>query len=134
MRDRVAEHLENPACAGCHSLTDPIGLGLENFDGIGRWRVGRPGEPPIRTGVTLPSGAEVDGPVGLKIALRQDPLPFIVALQHALFTYAVGRPPGLADDEHLRVALIEAAGDDYRFSTIIRGIVGTPAFTSRRNP
>lgn len=134
LRQRLEAHRAQPVCAGCHALFDPYGLALESFDGIGRWRVGRPGEPPLRTGVTLPSGTEVDGPVGLKIALLQDPLPFLGALQRALFTYAIGRPPGLADDDHLRVALLEAAGDDYRFSAIIRGIVGSPAFTSRRNP
>ena len=134
LRERLEAHRNRPACAGCHGLFDPYGLALESFDGIGRWRLGRKGEPPIRTRVTLPTGAEVDGPVGLKIALRQDPGPYLTALQHALFTYAVGRPPGLADDTHLRGALREAARDDYRFSAIIRGIVGSPAFTSRRNP
>lgn len=134
LRERLEAHRDKPACAGCHALFDPYGLALEAFDGIGRWRAGRPDEPPIQTRVTLPSGAEVDGPVGLKIALRQDPHRFLVALQHALFTYAVGRPPGLADDQHLRAALLKAAGDDYRFSSLIRGIVGSPAFTSRRNP
>ena len=133
-RERLERHRADPACASCHALFDPYGLALEAFDGIGRWRVGRDGEPPIETAVRLPGGSEVDGPIGLKLALLTRPEPFLRALQAALFTYAVGRPPGLADDAHLREALEAARAEDYRFSAIVRGIVGTPAFTSRRLP
>ncbi|MGD2017670.1 MAG: DUF1592 domain-containing protein, partial [Planctomycetota bacterium] len=134
LRARLEAHRADPNCAGCHALFDPYGLALEAYDGIGRWRVGREGEPPIRTRVTLPSGAEVDGPVGLKIALTAEPAPFVAALQAALFTYAVGRPPELADDRALRASLEEAREEGYRFSSLIRGIVGSPAFTTRRLP
>ena len=134
LRERLEAHRAQPACAGCHALFDPYGLALESFDGLGRWRDGRTGEPPISTRVTLPSGSEVDGPVGLKIALRRDPQRFLTTLQRALFTYAIGRPPGLGDDKHLRGALEDAAREDYRFSALVDGIVSSPAFTSRRNP
>ncbi len=134
LRERLEAHRAQPACAGCHALFDPYGLALESFDGIGRWREGRTGEPPISTRVTLPSGSEVDGPVGLKIALRRDPQRFLTTLQRALFTYAIGRPPGLGDDKHLRRAMEDAAREDYRFSALVDGIVSSPAFTSRRNP
>lgn len=134
LRERLEAHRAQPACAGCHALFDPYGLALESLDGLGRWRDGRTGEPPISTRVTLPSGSEVDGPVGLKIALRRDPQRFLTTLQRALFTYAIGRPPGLGDDKHLRGALEDAAREDYRFSALVDGIVSSPAFTSRRNP
>lgn len=87
LRDRVAEHLEEPSCAGCHQLTDPIGLGLENFDGMGVWR-------DLDNSVTIDASGEIDGvaferPAELSRAIRDHPN-FSPCLVQTMVRYATG--------------------------------------------
>ncbi len=125
LRDRVKEHLENPSCAGCHSLTDPIGLALENFDGLGRWRLTDNGAP------IDPSG-ELDGEAfadarGLGEAVKNHPA-FASCLVRMLVRYANGRVE-TQDEEALITALTERfAGGGYRVLPLLTEIVASPLF------
>src|SRR5437762_2275204 len=90
MRERMAQHRDNPACASCHKLMDPIGLALENFDGIGRWRE-TDGGLKIDPSSTLWDGTEVKGPAGLRAAILSRPDQFARTATEMLLTYALGR-------------------------------------------
>jgi len=131
-RARLARHTSDPSCASCHRRLDPFGLALESYDGIGRWREAT-AEEPLDTSVQLPDGRTVDGAVALKELLRSEPGRFVHGLTEHLFVYAIGRPPELADLPGLDRIAAEVASEGYRFSALIRGIVGLPAFHSRRN-
>src|SRR5207248_8158454 len=68
MRERMAEHRDNPACSGCHKLMDPVGFAMENYDGVGRWRTAEDGQPIDASG-SLPDGSKFEGAAGLQQAL-----------------------------------------------------------------
>jgi hypothetical protein len=133
MRDRVAEHRRNPACAGCHRLMDPVGFALENYDAVGRWR-SHEGGMPIDSSGSLPGGAALQGPQGLRQALLSRPELFAGTFTEKLLTYALGR--GLADYDAPAVRKIvqDAKTKDYRFSAIVLGIVESVPFQMRRTP
>src|SRR4029077_8973934 len=86
VRERMEEHRKNPACASCHKLMDPIGFALENFDGIGRWRVADAGVR-IDASSTLWDGTQVDGPAGLRQAILSRPDQFARTTTEMLLTY-----------------------------------------------
>ena len=73
MRERLAQHRANPVCAGCHSMMDPLGLALENFDAVGQWRTRSESSQPIDASAVMPDGTAFDGPAGLKQALLARP-------------------------------------------------------------
>jgi mono/diheme cytochrome c family protein len=127
LRARLEAHRRNPACAGCHRVMDPLGFALENFDGIGEWRVKEPGGIIDPTG-QLADGSPVDGPVGLRTALRRRPEMFVRTLASKLMTYGVGRGMELRDMPAVRAVAREAAADDYRFSAVVLGIVKSAPF------
>ena len=130
LRERLERHRSNPTCAACHQIMDPLGLALENFDLIGRWRDTDNGRP-IDASATLTDGTVVEGPAELRGALAARPEVFVTALAEQLLTYALGRISDYRDMPVVREIVRDAAGDDYRFSSIVRGIVLSEPFMTR---
>jgi hypothetical protein len=127
LRERMEQHRANPACAGCHKVMDPLGFSLENFDAVGQWRINDDGSQIDPSG-TLFNGAKVDGPVALRNMLTGKPDIFAGVLTEKLMTYALGRGVEYSDMPTVREILRDAAGNDYRFSTIVLGIVKSAPF------
>jgi hypothetical protein len=126
MREQMAEHRANPACAGCHKVMDPVGFALENFDAVGAWRVRESGKP-IDASAELSDGTRVDGVVDLRNALLSRPGVFVGTFTQKLLTYAIGR--GLDDRDMPAVrAIIRQSAPDYRFSSIVLEIVRSAPF------
>jgi cytochrome c551/c552 len=132
MRERMEEHRKSPACAGCHRLMDPIGLSLENFDGIGRWRTSDNGAR-IDASSQLFDGTTVDGPAGLRQAVLARKDLFARNLTEMLMTYALGRGVEYYDMPFVRSILRESTRTDYRFSSLVLGIVKSAPFQMRRS-
>jgi mono/diheme cytochrome c family protein len=133
MRERMEEHRTNPYCAGCHQIMDPIGFSLENFDAVGAWRVveGGTGGTPIDASGQLLDGTKVNGPVELRNALLRQPEIFTSTMTEKLLTYALGRGLAYYDMPVVRGIVREAARHDYRFSSLILGIVSSAPFQMR---
>jgi len=130
MRARLARHRDNPGCASCHALMDPLGFALENFDALGRWRtIGDTGES-IDAAGALPDGTEFDGVSGLRRALLSSDL-FVTTLTEKLLTYAIGRGVEHYDMPAVRAIIRNAQADDMRFSALIFGIVTSAPFRQR---
>jgi hypothetical protein len=132
MRQRIAQHRENPACAGCHNLMDPIGLATENFDAMGQWRTLEDGMPVDASG-GLPDGASFTGIEGLRDGLLRRPELFAGTLTEKLLTYAVGRGLEPADAPAVRAIVRASSTGDYRFSSLILGVVNSAPFQMRRS-
>jgi mono/diheme cytochrome c family protein len=131
VRQRLAEHRANVACASCHKLMDPVGFALENFDAVGRWRETEEGQPIDATG-GLPDGSEFAGVDGLEKALLQRPELFVRTLTEKLLTFALGRGVEPFDAPAIRRLVREAERDDYRLSSIVVGIANSTPFQMRR--
>jgi hypothetical protein len=132
MRERLAEHRDNPACAGCHKLMDPIGFSMENYDAVGRWRTAEEGVAIDATG-GLPDGAKFDGVSGLQQSLLARPDVFAGTFTEKLLTYALGRGVEYYDAPAVRGIVRDSRTKDYRFSTFILGIVNSTPFQMRRS-
>jgi len=131
MRQRMERHRSNPVCASCHSMMDPLGLSLENFDAIGRYRTLGESSAPIDASGMAPDGTRFDGPDGLRnTLLRSDR--FVSTLTEKMLTYALGRGLEYYDAPSVRTILRGAAQDDYRFSSLIVGIVQSAPFRMRK--
>jgi hypothetical protein len=129
LRARLESHRAKPGCRQCHDVIDPIGLALENFDAIGRWRdTDEEANAPIDAKTVLPSGAAVDGPGELRDALFGGRDLFVRALTEKLMMYAVGRKLEYYDMPQVRAVVRAAAKQDYRLSAIVSGIVTSDAF------
>ncbi|CAN5450578.1 hypothetical protein BH23VER1_BH23VER1_03930 [soil metagenome] len=133
MRERLAEHRANPACASCHDVMDPVGFAMENYDAVGRWRTHEDGRPVDALG-GLPGGAPFQGVGGLEEGLLERPEIFVRTLTEKLLTFALGRGIGPDDAPAVRAIVRSAAAQDYRFSSVILGIVKSPPFTMRTTP
>jgi mono/diheme cytochrome c family protein len=133
MRERMAQHRINPACSSCHQLMDPIGLSFENFDAIGRWRDRGDGDIAIDAAGALPSGVTFTGVAGLKQALLKRPDSFVTTVTGKLLTYALGRGMDYYDAPSIREITREARNNDYRFSSVILGVVKSTPFQMRRS-
>jgi hypothetical protein len=134
MRERMEAHRRNPVCANCHKIMDPIGLALENFDAVGAWRGvegGTHGAAIDASGVLL-DGTKVDGVVSLRQALLKDPEIFVGTMVEKLMTYGLGRGVGASDMPTVRAIVRDTGRQDYRFVSLIDGIVTSPAFLMRR--
>jgi hypothetical protein len=131
VRERLAQHRANAACASCHELMDPVGFSLENFDAIGRWRNVEAGQP-IDSAGGLPDGREFAGVSGLEQALHARPELFARTLAEKLLTYALGRGVETFDAPAVRQIVKDAKDDNYRFSRLILGIVQSTPFQMRR--
>jgi hypothetical protein len=126
MRERLESHRADPNCATCHARMDPIGFGFENYDAIGAWR-DREGDAPIDASAVLPDGRAFDGAAALKALLDRDA--FKRCLAKKLMIYALGRGLEFFDEPAIDAVV---AGDDDRFSTLVRRIVTSYPFRHRR--
>ena len=126
----MAEHRKNPVCATCHKVMDPIGLSLDNFDVDGSWRSEEGGNPIDATG-ELVDGSKVDGVVTLRKALMAHPDVFVRTMTEKMLIYALGRGLDARDMPSVRAIMREAAGRDYRFTSLVLAIVRSTPFTMR---
>ncbi len=134
VRERLARHRANPACASCHSMIDPPGFALENFDAIGRWRDVDESAQVVDTSGMLPDGTKFNGVGELRAALLNPPTRFVTTLTEKLFTYALGRGLEYYDAPAVRKVVRDTADDDYRFASLIVEIVKSLPFQSNRKP
>jgi hypothetical protein len=130
VRQMLETHRANPSCAGCHARMDPLGLSLENFDAIGQWRTTDAGHPIDASGVLL-DGTKVDGPGALRDALVAQKTQFVKAVTEKLLTYMLGRGLEYYDAPAVRAIDHEAAAGDYRWSSLVSGIVKSSPFQMR---
>lgn len=130
MRERVAEHRANPACSGCHNLMDPVGFAFENYDAVGRWRTVDDGLPVDASGV-LPSGSKFNNAADLRDAVLRHPEWFASTLTEKLLIYGLGRGIEPFDAPAIRRIVRNAEKQDFRFSSLIAGIVNSTPFTMR---
>ena len=130
VRQRMEEHRNNAACAACHKIMDPIGFSLENYDLIGKWRTSDEGTP-IETSGELVDGTRLDGPAGLRQALLSRVDVFVSTLTEKLLTYALGRGVRYYDMPAVRGITRADAQNDYRFSSLVSGIVSSAPFQMR---
>jgi hypothetical protein len=134
MRERLAQHRTNPSCNGCHSVIDPLGFSLENFDVVGGWRTIDEAGKPIDASGTTASGEKIDGLAGLRALLLAQPDQFPRTVAEKLMAYALGRRLEYYDMPTVRKIVSDAAAKQYRWSSIIEGIVASPAFLMRDAP
>jgi hypothetical protein len=127
MRERMAMHHVNPSCSSCHSLFEPIGLSLENFDGVGAWRLEDEGQP-IDTAGVLANGTKIDGVASLRDVLMQNSEQFVRVIAEKLLTYGLGRGVEHQDMPLVRSIVRGAAGSNYRFSALVLGVVKSAPF------
>jgi hypothetical protein len=130
LRQRLERHRASPACASCHRLMDPIGLTLENFDHTGKWRT-LDGQAAIDASGQLTDGTKLNGPGSLRRALLARSEVFVTVVAEKMLTYAAGRAMRPNDMPAVRSVVRGAAGDDYRFSSLVLGVVRTPQFQMR---
>ena len=121
MRRRLEQHMADPGCAACHSLMDPLGFALENFDFIGQWRDAEAGAPVDAHGVFV-DGSALEGPAGLRQVLLTESELFVQTFAEKLLTYAVGRPLAASDMPAVRDIVRSAERDEYRLSTLVLGV------------
>ena len=135
VRARLAAHRALPSCAACHNVMDPLGLSLENFDAIGRWRDKDEdaGELIDATG-QLMNGTPLHGPDDLRKAMLATPTVFMQTFTENLMTFALGRPVQYFDMPTVRAIVRESGKHDYRFSTIVMGVINSPAFQMETVP
>jgi Protein of unknown function (DUF1592)/Protein of unknown function (DUF1588)/Protein of unknown function (DUF1587)/Protein of unknown function (DUF1595)/Protein of unknown function (DUF1585) len=131
VRERLEAHRANPACSGCHSIMDPLGFALENYDPIGRWRTEDAGAPVDSTGA-LPNGAKFEGMSGLRELLLGQRDQFASTVTEKLLAYGLGRSVEYFDMPAVRGIAHGSAASDYRWSSIILGIVKSAPFQMRR--
>jgi mono/diheme cytochrome c family protein len=132
IRERLAEHRRQPVCSSCHSAIDPPGFALENFDAIGGWRTIDEAGRPVDAVGTLLSGAKIEGLSGLRAYLLADPDRFPHTVTEKLLAYALGRRLEYYDQPAVRKIVRDAASADYRWSSVILGIVKSPQFLMRK--
>ncbi len=131
MRERMEQHRANPVCASCHTRMDPLGFALENFNAIGKWRT-MDGTSPIDASGVLPDGTTFAGPTEFRQALLLRRDEFVRTFTEKLLTYALGRAVQYYDMPAVRTIMRDAAPDDYRWSSLILGIVKSGPFQMRK--
>jgi hypothetical protein len=131
MRQRMEQHRANPVCASCHAMMDPLGLSLENFDAVGKWRALGESSSPIDATGRLPDGTPFEGPAGLRDALLRSDR-FVATLTEKMLTYATGRGLEHYDVPAVRAILRDSAAQEYRLSAIVSGVVKSAPFRMRR--
>jgi hypothetical protein len=130
LRERLAQHRENPECATCHDYLDPIGLGLENYDAIGAWRTHEAGVPVDASG-RFPDGRTFSGPREMAALVKADPnTPRCIA--ERLLVYALGRGLTPSDDVHLDAITAQWAAGGYHFRNLLIAVAQSEPFRMRR--
>ena len=127
LRERLARHRADPACATCHSRIDPLGFALENFDVLGRWRTEDAGKPIDASG-ELPDGTVFEGPDQLKAALLRKKDLFVRNFVSKVLGYALGRGLTLQDSCTVDSIVAEVEGNNYRAQALIQAVVGSVPF------
>ncbi len=133
IRQRLAQHRDNPVCSGCHQLMDPVGFSLENYDAVGRYRTHDETFTPVDSAGSLPDGSKFSGVAGMQKALLAHPESFVTTLSEKLLTYGLGRGVGFNDAPAIRKVVRESRATDYQFSSVILGIVNSVPFQMRRS-
>ncbi|MGE3403953.1 MAG: DUF1592 domain-containing protein [Vicinamibacterales bacterium] len=133
LRETMELHRRNPSCASCHRQMDPYGFALENYDGVGAWREKDAGVP-INATADLPDGTTITGPAGLRQALLKKPENFVGTVTEKLLTYALGRGLQASDMPIVRGIVRTSAPTNYRFSSLVMGIVNSTPFQMRVKP
>jgi len=131
IRERLAQHRQSPTCNGCHSVIDPLGFALENFDVIGGWRTVDEAGRPVDAGGSTPGGEKLEGLSGLRALLLKQPEQFPRTVTTKLLAYALGRRLEYYDRPAVRQIVRDAAAENYRWSSLILGIVKSPTFLMR---
>ncbi len=131
VRARMERHRASPACAGCHRVMDPLGLALENFDAVGKWRTQDAGVTIDASG-DLGNGTKVDGVVSLRTALVNQPDVMVGTMAEKLLTYALGRGLEHYDMPAVRGIVRSAARQNNKFSALVIGIVRSTPFQRRQ--
>jgi hypothetical protein len=132
MRERIEQHRASPTCFACHGVMDPLGFALENFNAVGQYRTIDPDtRTPVNTAGTLPDGTPIGGPADLRQALVAQPDRFVQAFTENLWAYALGRSLDYRDMPTVRGIVGRAATENYRFDSIVLGIVSSDAFRKR---
>lgn len=130
IRERLARHRQDPVCSTCHTVIDPLGFALENFDVIGAWRdfdeIGNPVDPEGN----YPGGVQFAGFADLRDWMSRRPEQFSHTLVEKLMTYALGRRVEYYDQPTIRAIVRQASEDDYSWSSLVMGVVNSPAFTT----
>ena len=132
LRERMEQHRSSPVCASCHARMDPLGFALEHFDAVGKWRE-RDGGADINATITW-KGETIDSPRAFREALLASGDEFILTVIEKLMTYALGRGVDYYDAPTIRRIARDLARDDYRWSSLVLGIVGSDPFQMRRAP
>jgi hypothetical protein len=128
IRQRMAMHHTNPACATCHDIFEPLGLAMENYDATGQWRTEEESGSPIDPAGKFVDGMVIDGPATLRSVIMRYREPYVRNVTEKLMTYALGRGTESGDMPAIRKISRTASPNNYRFSSIIMGIVTSPAF------
>jgi Protein of unknown function (DUF1592)/Protein of unknown function (DUF1588)/Protein of unknown function (DUF1585)/Protein of unknown function (DUF1587)/Protein of unknown function (DUF1595)/Planctomycete cytochrome C len=131
IRERLAQHRKDASCASCHAVIDPLGFALENFDAIGGWRTVDESGRLVDSHGTTASGESVEGLVGMRSVLIEDPEQFARTVTEKLLAFALARRLDYYDRPAVRRIVHDAAKDDYRWSSIVLGIVKSPTFLMR---
>jgi hypothetical protein len=131
MRERMSQHRSNAVCASCHNMIDPAGFALENFDAIGRWRTVDESFNPIDASGALPDGTKFSGVAELRTALVRRPERFVNTVTEKLLTYALGRGLEYYDMPAVRRIVRDARADQFKFQSIILGVVKSYPFAMR---
>ena len=134
IREKLAQHRANPTCNSCHSVIDPLGFALENFDAIGGWRTIDEAGKPVDASGTTATGSPVNGLPGLRALLLNEPEQFPRTVTEKLLAYALGRRLEYYDHPSVRKIVRDAAANQYRWSSLIVGIVESPAFLMWESP
>ena len=129
-RERMEMHRKNPTCNSCHRIIDPIGLSLDNFDVTGKWRARENGIP-LDTRGDFYDGTKISSPSELTAVLLKRPIPLVRTFTENLMAYALGRRLEYYDRPAVREIVRAAAPSNYRWSSLILGIVNSPAFSMR---
>ena len=130
-RERMEIHRANPTCNACHRFMDPLGLALDNFDVVGKWRIWENGAP-LDTRGEIWDGTPVSNPIELQQALLKRPVPLLQNFTQQMMAYALGRRVEYYDMPAIRKIVDDAATNDYRMSSFVLGIVTSDAFRMRK--
>jgi mono/diheme cytochrome c family protein len=133
IRQRLAAHRTNPVCASCHDVMDPIGFALENFDAVGHWHE-KENYHPLDAKGALADGSEFQGVAGLEAGILRRPELFAGTLTEKLLIFALGRGIEPTDAPAVREIVRGAQADNFRFSSLILGVVNSTPFQMRKSP